>query len=226
MLRKELALKTGHLMFITQQNEHNTLQEQLEGYVKGGGRLLQLRLKGLPKEELTRIAEHVVEVMQTLGGSVIINDYWDVAQRTRAWGVHIGQGDGDPFEVRKAVGEEMAIGVTVNTLEQLIALKDAPIDYVGLGPLRFTRTKEKIAPLLGMEGVRKVVEGAREAGVSHPIFVIGGVENLDVYPLLELGVHGVAVSGSIASASNASFATEKFMDSVLRFLRKPNATTR
>lgn len=226
MLRKELALKTGHLMFITQQNEHNSLQEQLEGYVQGGGRLLQLRLKGLPKEELTRIAEHVVEVMQTLGGSVIINDYWDVAQRARAWGVHIGQEDGDPFEVRKAVGEEMAIGVTVNTLEQLVALKDAPIDYVGLGPLRFTRTKEKIAPLLGMEGVRKVVEGAREAGVSHPIFVIGGVENLDVYPLLELGVHGVAVSGSIASASNASFATEKFMDSILRFLRKPNATTR
>lgn len=226
MLRKELALRTGHLMFITQESSHNSIQEQLEGYVRGGGRLLQLRLKGIEDSEFAKIADHVVEIMGSLGGSVIINDKWKVARQVGAWGVHIGQQDGDPIEVRRAVGDELAIGVTVNTLEQLIALKEAPIDYVGLGPLRFTPTKKKLAPLLGMEGVRRVVEGAREAGVTHPIFVIGGVENLDVYPLLELGVHGVAVSSSIASANNTSFATEKFMDSIERFLRKPNAVLR
>ena len=193
-LRRELALRTGRLMFITHPNSQNSLQEQLEGYVKGGGRLLQIRLKGTPKEELTRVVTRVVQVMDELGGSVIVNDNWEVARVTGAWGVH-------------------------NTPEQLIALKDAPIDYVGLGPLRFTRTKENLASILGIEGIRNVLIKAREAGVTHPIFVVGGVENIDVRPLLTLGVHGVAVSGSIASASDPAFATQKFLESIEKILR-------
>lgn len=218
-LRKELALRTGRLMFITHPNSQNSLQEQLEGYVNGGGRLVQIRLKGVAKEELSRVVTRVVGVMDELGGSVIVNDNWEVARATGAWGVHIGQKDGDPYKVRKAVGESMALGVTVNTAEQLLALKDAPIDYVGLGPLRFTRTKENLASILGIEGIRNVVTKAREAGVTHPIFVIGGVENIDVRPLLALGVHGVAVSGSIASASDPVFATQKFLESIEKILR-------
>lgn len=219
-IRRELILRTGHLMFITQEQSQHSLQEQLESYVEGGGRLLQIRLKGKSKEEYRRVVKHVVDVMDTLGGSVVVNDDWEIARETGAWGVHIGQQDGDPFKVRTAVGEEIAIGVTVNTLSQLVALKDAPIDYVGLGPLRFTRTKDRLAPLLGIDGVRQVVVGARNAGVTHPIFVIGGVENIDVVPLFELGVHGVAVSASIASASDPAFATQKFLESIERAMRR------
>lgn len=218
-LRRELALRTGRLMFITNPNSQNTLQEQLEGYVNGGGRLLQIRLKGVPKDELRRVVERVVSVMDNLGGSVIVNDNWDVALATGAWGVHIGQKDGDPYKVRKAIGENLALGVTVNTAQQLIALKDAPIDYVGLGPLRFTRTKNNLAPILGIEGIREVLMHAREEGVTHPIYVIGGVESIDVRPLMAMGVHGVAVSGSIAAASDPAFATQKFLESVEKILR-------
>ena len=210
-LRRELALRTGRLMFITHPNSQNSLQEQLEGYVKGGGRLLQIRLKGTPKEELTRVVTRVVQVMDELGGSVIVNDNWEVARVTGAWGVQIGQKEGDPYNI--------ALGVTVNTPEQLIALKDAPIDYVGLGPLRFTRTKENLASILGIEGIRNVLIKAREAGVTHPRYVVGGAENIDVRPLLTLGVHGVAVSGSIASASDPAFATQKFLESIEKILR-------
>lgn len=218
-LRREFTLRTGRLMFITHPNSQNSLQEQLEGYVDGGGRLLQIRLKGVPKDELRRVVERVVSVMDNLGGSVIVNDNWEVALATGAWGVHIGQKDGDPYKVRKAIGDRMALGVTVNTAQQLIALKDAPIDYVGLGPLRFTRTKENLASILGLEGIRQVVTQARQEGVTHPIFVIGGVESIDVRPLLSLGVHGVAVSGSIASATDPAFATQKFLESIEKILR-------
>lgn len=218
-LRKELALRTGRLMFITHPNNQNSLQEQLEGYVKGGGRLLQVRLKGVPKEELRRVVDRIVRVMDDLGGSVIVNDNWEVALATNAWGVHIGQKDGDPIKVRKLIGDNMVLGVTVNTVQQLLALKDAPIDYVGLGPFRFTRTKENLASILGLEGIRQAVTEARDAGVTHPIFVIGGVESIDVRPLLSLGVHGVAVSGSIASATDPAFATQKFLESIEKILR-------
>ena len=76
-LRKELALRTGRLMFITHPNSQNSLQEQLEGYVNGGGRLVQIRLKGVAKEELSRVVTRVVGVMDELGGSVIVNDNWE-----------------------------------------------------------------------------------------------------------------------------------------------------
>lgn len=218
-LRKELALPTGRLMFINHPSSQYSLEDQLEGYVAGGGRLLQIRLKDTPQPEYQRIVQRIVQVMDNLGGSVIVNDHPQIAKTTGAWGVHVGQRDATPQQIRKEIGSALAIGVTVNTLDQVLALKDAPIDYLGLGPLRFTDTKKNLAPILGIEGVRRIIADARAAGVRFPFFVIGGVEAMDVRTLLEIGAHGVAVSASIATASDPSFATEKFLESIVKTLR-------
>ena len=103
----------------------------------------------------------------------------------------------------KDYGATFIIGGTVNSLEDVRAtLQSATPDYFGCGPFRFTSTKKNLAPILGREGYRNILQGMKEAGIHIPLVAIGGIGKEDIPELLESGVHGIALSGSILRAEN------------------------
>ena len=95
------------------------------------------------------------------------------------------------------LGERFLIGGTANTFADVQRLAAAGVDYVGLGPFRFTTTKEKLSPILGLAGYAEIMRQCRAAGITVPVIGIGGIRLDDVAALLETGLHGVAVSGAI-----------------------------
>ncbi len=206
------------LMFITQRDSQNSLMDQALDYVEAGGRILQLRLKDKSEEAVARKASRMLKKLNGRG-HLVVNDMWRVAGEVGAWGVHLGLTDGDPAHVRRELGDEMVIGATAHNFEELKRAAALQVDYIGLGPLRFTQTKNNLSQILGFDGVAKILQQARDEGIETPIYIIGGVENQDVRELLGMGAFGVAVSGSIALASDPYFATKKFIESISKFIR-------
>jgi thiamine-phosphate pyrophosphorylase len=104
----------------------------------------------------------------------------------------LGLGDCPVFEARKLLGKEAIIGGTANTPEQARRRKDEGCDYIGLGPWRFTKTKENLSEILGEDGIKRVVA----LNLKVPIIAIGGITLQDVKNILSLGVYGIAASSN------------------------------
>ena len=145
------------------------------------------------------------------GATLIINDNPALALEIGAAGVHLGQHDMPPAEARALLGPGFIIGGTANTFADIEGLVAAGVDYIGLGPFRFTTTKAKLSPLIGLSGYAAVLAQCRAAGVAVPIVGIGGVVLADVPALLATGLHGVAVAGAIGDAASPAAAAQSFM---------------
>lgn len=116
-------------------------------------------------------------------------------------------------KARAILGNEYIIGCTANTLEDILRIVQGPADYIGLGPYRFTTTKEKLSPVLGLEGYHKLFEQLKqEKTIVPPVVGIGGICSEDVEVLLATGLHGVAVSGAISQASSVKDAAREFVE--------------
>ena len=135
-------------------------------------------------------------------------------------GVHLGKEDMNPMEARELLGPNAIIGVTANTAEDILAFKGKDVDYVGLGPFRYTTTKEKLAPVIGIDGYKEIVKQVRDAGIELPIVAVGGITLEDVPALMETGVNGIAVSGAIINAPDPMLYTSKIMEKLLGITMK------
>jgi thiamine-phosphate pyrophosphorylase len=167
----------------------------------GGVRWVQLRVKNLPAAEWRQRALDVQAVCRHHGATLIINDNPQLALEIGADGVHLGQQDMPPAEARALLGPAFIIGGTANTFAHVEKLVAAGVDYIGIGPMRFTTTKEKLSPILGLAGYAEIMTKCEATGFTTPIIGIGGVELADIPALLAIGLHGVAVSGAIGSAT-------------------------
>jgi thiamine-phosphate pyrophosphorylase len=125
-----------------------------------------------------------------------------VAKQVDAWGVHVGLQDMPVAAVRAIVGDAMTIGGTANTFEDVRQRTLEGVDYIGLGPYRFTTTKQKLSPVLGLAGYQRILDMARTAGITIPVVAIGGITPNDVPALLQAGVSSVAMSGAITHAGD------------------------
>ena len=130
---------------------------------------------------------------------MIINDYYKIAKEVKADGVHLGQTDASPSIARKHLYTWQIIGGTANTLQECEALLTKVVDYISLGPFRATITKDKLSPVLGIDGYTAITEALQTA---TPIIGVGGITTADVAALLKTGVSGIAVSGAITNNFN------------------------
>ena len=104
-------------------------------------------------------------------------------------------------EARKILGDSFIIGGTVNSFEDILShLQDATPDYFGCGPFRFTSTKKNLAPILGFDGYKDLIQKMKEKNIRIPLVAIGGICKGDIPELLQSGVNGIALSGSILHA--------------------------
>ena len=201
-MKKGLEISTLHYIATT--------AEAAELACQGGVRWVQLRAKNLSAAEWKQRALDVQAVCRRHGAALIINDNPALALEIEADGVHLGQQDMPPAEARRLLGPQFIIGGTANTFADIEGLVAAGVDYIGLGPFRFTTTKEKLSPILGLAGYAEMLAQCRAAGFTTPIVGIGGIALADVAALLATGLHGVAVSGGIGSAADPAAAARLF----------------
>jgi len=190
------------LQFISSQHGGITHIESIQHALDAGCRWIQLRIKDQPLEVVLKIAFEAANLCNRYHAKLIINDFASVAKETNAYGLHLGLNDMSIINARKITGNKMIIGGTANTLEDILKRIKEGADYVGLGPFRFTSTKQKLSPVLGLEGYRTQMEALKKLGQSIPVIAIGGITAEDIPEILETGIFGIAMSGSIIHSEN------------------------
>lgn len=181
-------------------SQGDTQEEQLTNIQKAlevGCRWVQLRYKKATPEILEQTAIEAKELCKKYEALFIINDHVSLAKKIDANGVHLGLTDTSIQEARELLGDKKIIGGTANTYEDVIQRYHEKCNYVGLGPYKFTITKEKLSPIVGLEGYKEIISKLENKGVEIPIFAIGGILEEDIDPILNTGIYGIAVSGLI-----------------------------
>ena len=165
-----------------------------------GVKWIQVRWKNAPENEFIRLCEISKKLCWENQTVCIINDHVQIAKEIDADGVHLGLKDTSIEIARHILGENKIIGGTANTISDVLQRMNEPCDYIGLGPLRFTSTKEQLSPILGFEGYKEIIQNLKEKSLEIPkIFAIGGVVLSDIELLQQIGIYGVAVSGQITT---------------------------
>lgn len=190
------------LYYISQATVEKTHIDTIREVLEAGCRLVQLRIKRRPEEEVLKHAIEAKALCDEFDARLIINDFPQVAATVGAYGVHVGLVDMSIAEVRAIVGNNMIIGGTANTFEHIRQRVNEGASYIGLGPYRFTITKEKLSPILGLEGYHRILQQCREANINLPIVAVGGIGADDVPALFETGVDTIAMSAALTYATN------------------------
>ena len=169
-------------------------------------------MKDATDEEVKEVALQLIPMCQENDAFLIIDDRVELVNELRVSGVHLGKEDMDPLQARELLGPHAIIGVTANTAEDIIKWKGKDVDYVGVGPFRFTTTKKNLAPEIGLDGYKQIVEQVRAAGVELPLVAIGGITLDDVDAIMATGVQGIAMSGAIINAPDPMLYTGKVLE--------------
>lgn len=186
-------------------SQGNTAEEQLYNIrraLDNGCQWIQLRFKTQNTLDLFHLAESAKTLCNLYSAVYIINDNAQLAKQLDADGVHLGLSDMKIEEARQILGESKIIGGTANTFTHIVQRNTEKCSYIGLGPFQFTTTKEKLSPILGIEGYDSIIEQMKSNQIEIPIYAIGGITLENVECLMTTGIHGIAVSGLITQSEN------------------------
>jgi thiamine-phosphate pyrophosphorylase len=181
--------------------------EQIELLAAGGASLIQLREKRASPREFYRQALDAMSVARRLHVQIIVNDRVDIAIAIKSDGVHLGQDDLPPDRARHLLGETRIIGFSTHSLEQALAADLEPVDYVAIGPVFQTSTKDGPNPVVGLEAVTEV-----RRRISKPLAAIGGVTLRTALSVIEAGADSVAVIADLLSEGDIVQRTRRYID--------------
>ncbi len=198
----EIATGVAKFHFISQETATMSHIDSIRLALQAGCRWIQLRVKNRPEEEVLAMAWEASRLCDSYGAKLIINDFPRVALAVDACGLHLGLTDMPVPEARALVGERMIIGGTANTWADIVLRINEGADYIGLGPFRFTNTKQNLSPIVGIEGYGTLMRQMEEAGHITPIIAIGGITPEDISPIRATGIYGVAMSGALIGAAD------------------------
>ena len=190
------------IQFITHANDRYNYLDGVRIALEGGCRWIQLRMKDASEEEVLKTAESTRKLCRQYDAVFLLDDYVELVERSGADGVHLGKDDMPIDEARRLLGKDKIIGGTANTFEDVKRIYSAGADYIGCGPFRFTTTKKKLSPILGLDGYSRIIEQMNANGINIPVIAIGGILLQDIPDIMQTGVSGVAVSGAILNANN------------------------
>lgn len=207
------------LQYITNTESPSSVTDQIRAVLNGGCRWIQIRMKKATDLEVRNVVETVMPWCLETESFLILDDRVELAKELQVGGVHLGKTDMLPSQARIVLGAGAVIGVTANTIDDVKAVRGLDVDYVGIGPFADTKTKKNLAPILGLEGIRRIVTEMKQEQIELPTVAVGGIRLSDVVPLMETGVNGIAVSGAIAYAPDMQKATEDFVKALEPFIR-------
>lgn len=193
-LRRE-RLRTARLYLCCEARPGGVEAEALlSAALRGGVDIVQLREKSLPRREIELAAQTFRRLCDNHSALFIVNDDPDLARACDADGVHVGQDDMDPAEVRAAVGPEAIVGLSTHSEEQIAASAEQPVDYISAGPIWETPTKEG-RPAVGLELISHAA-----AHAPHPFFAIGGIDTSNAAEVVAAGAQRMCVVRAIRDA--------------------------
>ena len=190
------------VQFISHYSERYSYLDSIQLALEGGCRWIQLRMKDATDDEVRPIAVEAQKLCHAYGAKFIIDDRVALVRELGADGVHLGKNDMPIREARRLLGPGFIIGGTANTFEDAKAHYEASADYIGCGPFRFTTTKQKLAPVLGLDGYRHIIQQMRAANITIPVVAIGGITKDDIPAILQTGITGIALSGTVLRADD------------------------
>ncbi len=171
--------------------------------IAGGATMLQLRDKRSPDRDVLASATAISQLCRTESTPFIVNDRVDIAYACGADGVHLGHDDLPPAVARKLLGENAIIGMSAGNLDELAAALPARPDYLGVGPMYATRTKNDAGAPVGPAMIRTL----REAAPVIPLVGIGGITTENAAAVIAAGADGIAVVSAVVGAQNVEAAT-------------------
>ena len=184
-----------------------SLEEVVEEAIKGGVTLVQLREKEASANEFYHLAMRLKKLLTPRRIPLIINDRLDIALACDAEGIHIGQND-LPFPiVRRLLGNDKIIGLSVESLQDAEEANMWDADYIAVSPVFGTPTKTDTAPALGSDGLRQIASISR-----HPVIGIGGINLINTPEVIASGASGVAIVSAIMSAADPREAACRFRE--------------
>lgn len=193
------ATQLHPIMCITQDHLPISHVEQAKRLCGAGAKWIQLRMKQADRAEWLSTAADVVAVCRAHDAICIINDSIKVAMASGADGVHLGRNDGSWCDARQQLGPRRILGGTINSTEDAHYAASADcLDYVGVGPWRFTANKKNLAPILGADGIRSLIRQLD----GLPAWAIGGIEADDLAAVRAVGASGAAVSSILFRGGN------------------------
>lgn len=210
------------LQFITHPSDKYSIPEEVQMVLEGGCKWIQLRMKEASDEEFRETALEIIPMCKENEAFLVFDDRVELAMELSVHGVHLGKNDMNPLVARDTMGAEAIIGCTANTAADIIAFRGWDVDYVGLGPFRYTTTKANLSPVIGLDGYRSIVKEVRDADILLPIVAIGGITLEDIPSIMETGVNGVAMSGAIINAPDPVDYTRRVLASLQEASRKIN----
>ncbi|KUY29590.1 thiamine phosphate synthase [Elizabethkingia ursingii] len=189
----------SRLQYISQGASAEEQEKNILKALLNGAGWIQVRWKNTDDRSLEKLCIKIRNYCSDFGAKYILNDHVTLAKETDADGVHLGLTDTPVAEARSILGNNKIIGGTANTIQDLEQRINEKCDYIGLGPFRFTSTKEKLSPVLGAEGYKNIFKHFQDQQIAlPPVFAIGGIQLEDIKLLQGIGLYGVAVSGLIA----------------------------
>ena len=190
------------LQFITHYTDRYSYADSARLALEGGCRWIQLRMKEASTDELLQTGREVQALCRQYGATFILDDHVELVDELEADGVHLGKNDMPIAEARRILGSKALIGGTANTFDDVRRHYESGADYIGCGPFRYTTTKQNLSPILGLEGYTDIVRRMREAAIPLPIVAIGGITKADIPALMQTGISGIALSGSVLRAEH------------------------
>ncbi len=181
------------------------LEHTVSAAVRGGVTLVQLRDKHASDEQMTAQAKRLKALLAGTGVPLIINDRLQVALESQADGLHVGQSDAEVQDARRALGEQAIIGLSINTLDQLQAAPVELLDYVGIGPVFATGSKQDHAQPIGFGGLASLVKAC-----PLPSVAIGGLKAEHAFSVQRAGANGMAVISAICGQPDPYQAAHAF----------------
>ena len=207
------------LQFITNETSQTAIIAQVQAVLAGGCKWIQLRMKNASRDEIIETAKALKPICAEAEAILVIDDHVDIAKDLELDGVHLGKSDMNVKEAREILGEKFIIGATANTLDDVMSFSPVDVDYIGLGPYKFTTTKANLSPIIELDSYANIVKVAANSKREIPIVAIGGIEHSDIERIMSTGVDGVAVSGALINADDTTAATKQMIDQLNEILK-------
>jgi thiamine-phosphate pyrophosphorylase len=179
-------------------------------FLAGGATFLQVRAKRASGARFLDVAARIVELARPANALVVVNDRADIARMAGAGGVHLGQDDLSPRDVRTVLGGDAVVGLSTHTVVQIESAIAEPVSYVAVGPVFGTATKATGYDAIGLEMVRAAADRASAAGL--PLVAIGGITLDRARDVIAAGAASVAVIGDLIASGDPTSRTRAFLE--------------
>ena len=180
--------------------------EIAQALIAGGARLIQIRDKNAGAGEFLNRVQRLLAIAPP-DARIIVNDRADIARTAGAAGVHLGQTDLPPSAARAVLGPDRVVGLSTHNLDQALEADRLPVDYIAVGPIFPTTSKQNPDPVIGLEGLSKISKA-----IHKPIVAVGGITLERARDVLSAGAHSIAVIRDLLSSSDVMQRTREWID--------------